>query len=106
MVGAIPGYALNRHWTWRQTGQSGMAPQMVRYWMVAFAGLAMSTAFVVVAASMWPDSTAVVSAANITAYGVLWIVKFTYFDRVLFRSPPAPATESAAGFVSGYRLGE
>ncbi len=38
-------------------------------------------------AAGWNDSTAVVSAANLTAFGILWVAKYLLLDSLLFALP-------------------
>ena len=47
-------------------------------------GLAFSTVLVAIADEIWGTTVAVV-AANLTAFGLLWVGKYVFLDRVLFR---------------------
>ncbi len=53
---------------------------------LALLGLAFSTVLVHLAAG-WNDSTVVVSAANLTAFGILWVAKYLLLDSLLFALP-------------------
>jgi len=86
-IGAIPSYILNRAWVWGKRGPSHLWREVVPFWAFALLGLALSTLLVYLAA-MWNDSTLVVSAANLSAFGLLWVAKYLFLDAVLFRAPP------------------
>jgi hypothetical protein len=73
----------------------------VPFCCLSFAGLVVSTLAVSVVAgrtSGWGhwSHTAAVMAANLAAYGTLWVVQFQLLNRVLFRAPqPEPASPVA-----------
>ena len=91
VVGGVPSYWLNRRWTWGKSGRSHLLKEVAPFWALAFLGLAFST-WAADAAEAWAlDVTdrrlvqaLVVNAAVIAAFGVLWIVKFVVFNKVLF----------------------
>jgi len=87
-AGTIPSYTLNRSWVWGKTSKSHLWKEVVPFWALAFLGLALSTVTVAVAED-WNDSTLVVSAANLAAFGVLWIGKFLLLHYVLFKDHAA-----------------
>jgi putative flippase GtrA len=91
-VGMIPSFELNRRWVWRRTGRPSLTRQIVPFVVLSLAGLFLSTAAVQVAASYadhagWSHgvTTLAVIAANLTAFGLLWIAQFVILDRFLFR---------------------
>lgn len=90
-IGSIPSYALNRAWVWGKRGRNDVWREVVPFWAFAFVGLAFSTLLVWLAAQ-WSDATLVVSAANLTAFGILWIAKYFFLDALLF-SPSADDSE-------------
>ncbi len=83
-VGAIPSYALNRSWVWGKRGPSHLWREVVPFWAFALLGLALSTLLVHLASS-WNDSTVVVSLANLSAFGLLWVAKYLFLDALLFK---------------------
>lgn len=105
MIGAIPSYYLNRRWAWGKRGRSHLMKEILPFWGIAIVGLVFSTVV-----ADWTEEIAeratdvhllqslIVVTGIIGAYGLLWVGKFIFFNRVLFahREPPAgPAAESA-----------
>ncbi len=91
-VAAIPVFFLNRAWVWQLNGRSSFRREVMPFWGFTIAGLLLSTIAVAVASSM-TTATLAVSAANIGAFGVLWIAKFFVLDEVVF----AAASAATAG---------
>ena len=88
--GCIPSYTLNRYWVWGKRGKNHFWREVVPFWVLALIGLAFSTLLVAVAAE-WSDAVWVASAANLTAFGTLWVAKYLILDAVLFRIAPETA---------------
>ena len=100
-VGTVPSYVLNRRWVWGLRDTSDPWREVAPFWVLSFAGLVVSTLAVDradhVAASLHltgATRTVGLLAANVAAFGVLWVVRFLLLDRVLFRRPPVAATEA------------
>ena len=96
-IGSIPSYVLNRAWVWGKRGRNHFWREVVPFWALAFVGLGFSTLLVAVA-HRWNDATWVVSAANLAAFGILWVAKYLLLDAILFRIAPdevAPAELAA-----------
>ena len=85
-LSSIPSYVLNRAWVWGKRGSHHLWREVVPFWVMGFLGFALSTLFVHLAAS-WSDATVVVSAANLSAFGVLWVGKYLVLDGFLFATP-------------------
>lgn len=82
-VGSVPSYVLNRAWVWGKRGSHHVWKEVVPFWLMAFLGLGFST-FLVHLASERSDSALVASAANLSAFGILWVAKYFLFDAILF----------------------
>ena len=92
-VATVPSYHLNRRWTWGRQGASDPWREVMPFWILAFAGLALSTVAVGVT-DAWaahaqlaaPVHTVMLLAAHVSGFGLLWGVQFVLLDRVLFRA--------------------
>jgi putative flippase GtrA len=90
-VATVPSYHLNRRWTWGRQGTSDPWREIMPFWVLAFAGLALSTLAVGVS-DAWaaqvhlaaPLRTVTLLAAHLSGFGILWGVQFVLLDRVLF----------------------
>ena len=60
-----------------------MGGEIAPFWILAFAGLALSTLTVGVVDGIF-GGTLSVQLANASAFGALWIVKFLVLDRLLW----------------------
>jgi putative flippase GtrA len=94
LCGIGPSYAYNRRWAWKRTGRGNLWREVVPFWILCLCGLVLSTAAVDVVSSWgaaWPDAVRAVAlpAANVAAFGVLWLAQFAFLDRVLFARPEA-----------------
>jgi putative flippase GtrA len=85
----LPSYTLNRRWAWGKSGRAHFWKEVVPFWSLSAAGMAMSIGTVSVAAHvahvhhLGHLSTAIlVNAANFSAFGILWILKFMVFNRL------------------------
>ena len=101
-AGIIPGYPLNRAWTFGRRGPSHTWREVVPYWVTAIGG-SVFAALLVGLADPWAKqvsrSTLVATLISLLvyvgAYGTLWLLKFLYLDRMLFRPDPADIPEMA-----------
>lgn len=90
-VGTVPSFELNRRWVWGRRGDRSLSTEVVPFAALSAAGLALSTA-AVAATGRWADGagladgtrTLAVQAANLAAFGALWLLQFAILDRVLF----------------------
>ncbi|MGI8686361.1 MAG: GtrA family protein [Acidimicrobiales bacterium] len=91
VIGGIPSYYLNRRWTWGKTGPSHLLKEIVPFWGLASLGLVFSTWSADFAETKAHEFTSsrftqamIINAAVIGAFGVLWVAKFIFFNKVLF----------------------
>lgn len=82
-VGSVPSYTLNRMWVWGRRGNHAFLREVLPFWVMAFLGLGFSTLLVYLA-SLWSDAALVTNAANLAAFGSLWVIKYLVLDNVLF----------------------
>ncbi len=99
VCGIVPSYLANRHWVWRRRGPSDVVREIVPFWVLSLAGLALSTVAVAWTASVsagWTASARSIAlpAANLSGFGALWVVQFVLLDRVLFKPVPTPLKET------------
>jgi putative flippase GtrA len=97
-VGTVPSFELNRRWVWFDQSQRSVLRQVTPFCSLSFAGLVLSTLTVRVVSARTVDlsrgwHTLAVEAANVAAYGALWVVQFVLLDRVLFRHHRGPSAE-------------
>ncbi|HUC06194.1 MAG TPA: GtrA family protein, partial [Acidimicrobiales bacterium] len=88
-VGTVPSFELNRRWVWFDQSQRSVLRQVTPFCTLSFAGLVISSLAVRFVSARTVDlsrgwHTLAVEAANISAYGALWVVQFFLLDRVLF----------------------
>jgi putative flippase GtrA len=102
-VGTVPSFELNRRWVWRRTGHRSPLAEIGPFCTLSFAGLALSTLAVSLAAAWATHArlstggrTIAAEAANVAAFGSLWVVQFVVLDRLLFRSRHLPAADAAS----------
>jgi putative flippase GtrA len=100
-VGTVPSFELNRRWVWRRTGQRSLLAEVGPFCALSFAGLAVSTLTVVVVGRWAVDAglstglrALLAQAANVAAFGSLWVAQFLILDRTVFgRSAPTESKE-------------
>jgi putative flippase GtrA len=109
-LATIPSYHLNRRWTWAKRGASDPWREMLPFWLLSFAGLALSTITVGIAAHgaasahvAEPWRTAAVLVGHLGGFGILWIVQFLVLDRVLFAPSVTAATTQPGPTRAGGR---
>jgi putative flippase GtrA len=89
MVTSIPAFALNKYGVWGKRGRAHMRREVLPFWVFTVAGWILSSIAVSFAAHHigTPGSslrTVSVMAANIVGFGVLWIVKYLFLDKIMF----------------------
>jgi putative flippase GtrA len=99
-IATIPSFELNRRWVWCYEGQRLVFRQVLPFFALSLAGLALST-FNVHYVGLWTtqagwgrlERTGAVGFTNVGTFGVLWVFQYVLCDRVLFRSRSAAVHE-------------
>jgi len=91
VVATFPAYWLNRTWTWGKKGKSSFWREIAPFWAMAFIGLVLST----VAVGLAAHNSDIIShkkvvkdlfvhAANFITYGLIWIARYSIFNKYMF----------------------
>jgi putative flippase GtrA len=88
MLTSVPAFALNKYWVWGKRGKAHMRREVLPFWAFTVAGWLLSTAAVYLARDIGsPKSllqTVSVMAASIFGFGVLWVLKYIFLDKIMF----------------------
>ena len=87
LIANIPVYHLNRSWVWDRNGPSRWGREVLPFWMVSLAGLALSSLTVGLVDAVTNNGW-FISAASVGAFGTVWLVKYAVCDQYLFGPPP------------------
>jgi putative flippase GtrA len=89
VAGIGPSFVLNRRFAWRRTGRSHLVREAAPFWAYCLAALVASTLAVDAAGRLAASAgltsvarTALVIAANVSAFAVLWVGQFLLADRL------------------------
>ena len=107
-IGAVPNYAINRYWTWHQTGKNRLWGEVVPFWTMSFLGMVISLFTVDYADERWGTPLAL-ALAQVAGFGVLWLAKFLILDKVMWKivhemQPDVAIDEAEAGLVGALAL--
>ncbi len=110
LAGAIPNWGLNRRWTWRRRGRPRLRREVLPYVAVVLSTAVAATALSGVADGLvrglaTPRSlqVALVAMAYLLPYGVVFLLKFALFERVVFSDPPLRSRTSGSRVGTGER---
>jgi putative flippase GtrA len=89
ILAGVPSYILNRRWVWGKSGRSHILREVLPFWVMSITGIG----FALYTASLAHDyatshhldhlaRTVLVVGANISAFGILWILKFLILNRL------------------------
>lgn len=88
MLMSIPAFLLNKYWVWGKSGRAHMRREVIPFWVFTVAGWGLSTGAVWVVAENVPDDSALhtpaVMAATVAGFGILWVLKYIFLDKVMF----------------------
>ncbi len=80
---SVPVFLLNKQWVWSVDGKLSIRREVIPFWLFTLAGLLLSTLLVAIVHSA-SDSHLLVMAANLSGFGVIWVAKFLFLDKVMF----------------------
>jgi putative flippase GtrA len=107
VTSTIPSYYLNRAWVWGKNGKSSLHREVIPFWGIGIVQLVISLAFVRWAQGLVENATDSHGVRtlgflfnNLCIYGVMWVGKFVFFNKILFVHK-TPTVES--GFTSDTR---
>jgi len=105
VAGAVPNYLMNRYWAWQRRGRADRTMEILPYAVIVVV-TAVIAILVTTAADRWVRDhiaahawqTALVCAAFLATYGVMFVLKFVLFDRFIFVDHAArtPGSTSAS----------
>lgn len=90
---AVPAFMLNKYWVWGKRGKAHMRKEVLPFWLFTVAGWILSTLAVVLVVNLTKDPTVpelvdgnkyAVQAANIAGFGILWVLKYLFLDKIMF----------------------
>ena len=89
-VMSVPVFMLNKYWVWGKRGRAHMRREVIPFWLFTVAGWILSTLMVILVVNATstdanPDGNKLaVQGANIAGFGVLWVLKYLFLDRIMF----------------------
>ena len=87
---SVPVFMLNKYWVWGKRGRAHMRREVIPFWLFTVAGWILSTLMVILVVNITstdanPDGNKLaVQGANIAGFGVLWVLKYLFLDRIMF----------------------
>jgi len=108
-VAAMPAsYEFNRKWAWGKEGKSHLWREVVPFWTLTMLGFLASTGTTQLADDLTHTHhvtgltrSLAIMGASLFAWGVIWIVKFLIFNRLVFVTRAEPGEEASVAHVSG-----
>ncbi len=93
LMSTFPAYLLSRTWVWGRSGPHRLAGEAFVFWVLALIGLGCSS-LVVGIVEYFTQRTALVVIGSLFAYGVVWVAKYLFLDRVMW--PEASRDQATA----------
>lgn len=90
---SVPAFLLNKHWVWGKRGRAHVRKEVLPFWLFTVAGWILSTLAVYLVVRVTRDPSVeslkdgnkyAVQAANIAGFGVLWVLKYVFLDKIMF----------------------
>jgi putative flippase GtrA len=94
-VGTVPSYLLARKYVWEKTGRHSIRGEVLPFWGLNLLGTILSTLSTHYA-QVWWGSKALIMAASISAWFVVWVVKYVLLDKAIFKDKVCDAAAAAA----------
>ncbi len=92
-VVSVPAFLLNKYWVWGKRGRAHMRREVIPFWAFTVAGWILSTLAVILVVNLTRDpdvaslregNRLAVQFANIAGFGVLWVLKYLFLDKIMF----------------------
>jgi len=87
---SVPVFMLNKYWVWGKRGRAHMRREVIPFWLFTVAGWILSTLMVILVVKATRTATEpdgnkyAVQLANIAGFGILWILKYVFLDKIMF----------------------
>jgi len=102
LMAGIPSYILNRRWVWGKSGRSHIWREILPFFVMSVTGIGFALYTATLAQSFANSHhlhhvarTALVVGANVTAFGILWLLKFIILNRLFAQIADAELREEA-----------
>ncbi|HEX2578049.1 MAG TPA: GtrA family protein, partial [Aquihabitans sp.] len=89
---SVPAFLLNKYWVWGKRGRAHVRREVLPFWLFTIAGWILSTLAVIVVVNITKDpdvaslrdgNKVAVQAANIAGFGILWVLKYLFLDKIM-----------------------
>ncbi|HEY5886748.1 MAG TPA: GtrA family protein [Acidimicrobiales bacterium] len=81
---AFPAYLMNRYWVWGKKDKNRFMTEVLPFWIITLIGLVLSTICAHYAEQWFAGSELAVNVANAVGFGLVWVFKFVFLDRLMF----------------------
>jgi predicted neutral ceramidase superfamily lipid hydrolase len=78
-------FPVSKHWIWKNEDPTSLNGQIIPFWTMSILGFIFSSA-VVYETQKLSSSSLVLVLSNLSAYGLLWILKFFVLEHIFIRS--------------------
>ncbi len=99
IVSTIPAYFLSRRWVWSVDGKSDFRKEIVPFWVLSLLQFVLSLIIIGIAGRFIKTrieshavKTLVLNLVNLATYGVMWVGKFFFLNKILFGRKAATQT--------------
>lgn len=87
----LPNFFANRHFVWRVESKDNMRTQVLVFWVAAMLGVTFATTLTYFAERATADASAsmvqklLVVVAQLTGFGIVWVIRYLVLDKWLFK---------------------